>query len=103
MIYKKVSSKPVVELPLASKFKERVALELKFYKGKILLHMTDHATRLSVTVIIPSNEPIHIVTTIMKYWVSLHGTLETFVTDNGSEFINNEFMTLRETLNINVY
>ena len=67
LIYKKGPPRPIVGLPLATKFKECVAMNLKFYKGKILLHMIDHATRLSVTVILPSKKPDQIVNAIMKY------------------------------------
>ena len=46
-------------LALAIKFKECVALDLKFYKGKIFLHMVDNAARLSDTVVIQSkNHPV---------------------------------------------
>ena len=49
----------IVGLPLATKYKECVAMDLKFYNGKILLLMTDHATKLSVTIILPSKKPDH--------------------------------------------
>ena len=70
--------RPIVGLPLTTKFKEYVAMNLKFYKGKILLHMIDHAARLSVTVILPSKKPDQIVNTIMKYWVAVYGTVDKF-------------------------
>ena len=35
----------------------------------------------------------------MKHWVALYATIENFLSDNGDEFINDNFMTL----NINVY
>ena len=37
----------------------------------------------------------------MKYRVALHDT-ETFLTDNGSEFIHDEFIILCEILNISI-
>ena len=39
----KTPPQPIVGLPLATKFKECVAMDLKFYKGKILLHIVDHS------------------------------------------------------------
>ena len=39
----KTPPQPIVGLPLATKFKECVAMDLKFYKGKILLHFIDHS------------------------------------------------------------
>lgn len=38
----------------------------------------------------------------MKYWVALYDTKETFLTDNGIEFIHDEFIILCEILNINI-
>ena len=32
-------------------------MDLKFYHKKLLIHLVDHATRLSVTTVIPSNHP----------------------------------------------
>ena len=94
---------PIVGLPLVTKFKECVATDLKFYKGKILLHMIDHATRLSVTVILPSKKPDQIMNAIMKYWVAVYGTVNKFLTENRGEFVNEEIMTMCEALNIKVH
>lgn len=33
--------------------------------------MTDHITKLSVTVVIPSKKPNHIANAILKYWAAL--------------------------------
>ena len=44
-------------------------MDLKFYKGKILLHMIDN--RLSATVTLLSKKPDQIVNAIMKYWVAV--------------------------------
>ena len=42
--YRKATPRPVVGLPMASTFQECVAMDLKFYKRHILLHLVDHAT-----------------------------------------------------------
>ena len=78
-------------------------MDLKFYKGKILLHMMDHATRLSVTVILPSKKPGQIMNAIMKYWVAVYGTVNKFLTENGGEFVNEEIMIMCEALNTKVH
>ena len=49
-------------------------MDLKFYKVKILLHMTNHARRLSATTIVPSKNPEHIANAIIQYWVALYGS-----------------------------
>ena len=76
---------------------------LKFYKEKILLHMIDHTTKLSVTLILLSKKPDEIENAIMKYWIAVYGTGYKFVTDNGGEFVNEELMTLCKALNIKVH
>ena len=46
-LYKKTPPRLIVGLPMATEFQERVAMDLKFYNGKILPHLVDHSTRLS--------------------------------------------------------
>ena len=55
--------------------------------------MVDHATRLSVVVVIPSKKRTHTFSSVMKYWVALYDMVETFLTDNGGEFIHDELIT----------
>ena len=45
--YKKTPARPVVGLPMASSFLETVALDLKDYKGNLIIHLIDLCTRLS--------------------------------------------------------
>ena len=47
-LYKKPAPKPIVGLPNASRFQELVAMDLKFYNSKIILHLVDHTTISSV-------------------------------------------------------
>ena len=48
-IYWKIAQRPIVGLPVATSFQECIAVNLKFDKGRILQHLIDHATRLSVS------------------------------------------------------
>ena len=100
--YGKAAAKPVVGLPMANEFLETVAMDLKFYQQKIILHLIDHATRLSSCVRIPSKEPKHVIKAIFSHWISIYGTTEKFLTDNGGEFVNNDFLDMCEQLNITV-
>ena len=95
-VYAKAAARPVVGLPNANKFLETVAMDLKFYDSKTLLHLIDHATRLSTCVRIPSKKPEHIVKAIFSNWISVYGTTEKFLTDNGGEFVNEEFNDMCE-------
>ena len=42
-LYKKAPPQPILGLPMATAFKEYVAMDLKFYKGEIVLHLIKHA------------------------------------------------------------
>ena len=100
-IFKKPPTRPVVGLPVASKFLECVAMDLKFYKKYILLHLIDHATHLSASAVIPSKKPETIIKKIFQIWISVYGLPEKFLSDNGGEFANQEFVNMCEATNIN--
>ena len=101
-LYKKPLPTPVAAMPLAFWFQQTVAMDLKFYQGKIILHLIDHATRLSAAVQIPSKHPKAIIKTILSNWISVYGAAENFLTDNGGEFENQDFIQLCEAFNISV-
>ena len=92
-IFKKPSPWPVVGLPMASWFLECVAIDLKFYRKHILLHMIDHATfsNLSASTIITSKKPNIIISKIFQVWISPYGLPEKFLSDNSGEFANDHF------------
>ena len=69
-IYRKKPQQPVVGLPTATSFQECIAMDLKFYKGRVLLHLIDHATRLSVSSFVKSKEAI------FKSWIQRYGHLK---------------------------
>ena len=98
--YKKVPPRPVVGLPMATEFQETVAMDLKFYDSKILIHLVDYCTRLSASSFIPNKNSDTILTFIFKIWVSIYGAPEKFLTDNGGEFVNEKFIEMAESLGI---
>ena len=53
-VYQKPFLSPAVGFPTATCFHDTVVMDLKFYKGKILLHLIDHATHLSACTRVPS-------------------------------------------------
>ena len=101
-VYAKAAARPVVGLPNANEFLETVTMDLKFYDSKTLLHLIDHATRLSTCVRIPSKKPEHIVKAIFSNWISVYGTTEKFLTDNDGEFVNKDSTDMCESLNIKI-
>ena len=56
-------------------------LYLKFYQKKIILHLIDHATRLSAAQFIPNKLAPTIVKAIMKFWIAVFGATDQFLTD----------------------
>ena len=87
---------------MATSFQECIAMDLKFYKGRILLHLIDHATRLSVSSFLKSKEPEVIRKAIFKSWIQIYSATETFLTDNDKEFANSKFIDMAESMNITV-
>ena len=96
------SPKPVVGLPHATKFNETVAMDLKFYDGKIILHLIDHLTRFSTAIIVKFKESEEIIAGIFRSWIHIFGPPGKFLTDNGGEFANEKFLKMAETMNIRV-
>ena len=68
-LYKKTPPQAIVGLPMATAFQKCVAMDLKFYRGKILLHLIDHATRLTTSTFVPSKEPNVIISAIFRSWI----------------------------------
>ena len=77
-------------------------MDLKFYEGRILLHLIDHATRLSVLSFVKLKEPEVILKAIFKSWIQIYGVSEKFLTDNSREFAYSKFVDMAESMNITV-
>ena len=96
----------MVTFSLALNFNETAAMDSKQFRYVYILHLVDHATRLSVGAIIQSYFNICIlqviINKIFKYWITLFGTPNFFLSDNGGEFNNNVFRELDEQLHINI-
>ena len=66
------------------------------------LHMIDHFSRYSVSCVIHSKRKEVIVDKILKHCIATFGHPHKFLTDNGGEFCNDEFISLCENFNIRV-
>lgn len=100
--YKQPSPRPIVSLPHSSKFNETVALDLKFFRGKIILHMIDTLTRFSSAIICKSKEASCIIEGIVRCWIAIFGPPDKVIVDNGGEFANSKFIEMAESMNIRV-
>ena len=100
--YKKPPPKPIVTFPFAKDFNESVAMDIKFYSGKPILHLIDHATRFSAVSVIHSKEKDVVISKIFEIWISMFGSPGQILTDNGGEFNNEDFRIMGEKLNTKI-
>ena len=101
--HKKPPLRPAVGFPLASEFNETVALDLKsFHPNGYVLHIIDHLTRYSAACYIKDKKKETIIKGILDYWIRVFGSPKNVLTDNGGEFVNQDFIDLAEKFNINL-
>ena len=101
--YKKTPARPVVALPMATRFNEKVAIDLKQWNNRWILHMVDMFSRFTISVFIDSKKPSVIIDKIMTHWVgAAFGVMEAILTDNGGEFSNEELREVASILNVQV-
>ena len=81
--YKKVPLKPVVGFLLPRYCNDVISMDLKEINGFETLHMIDHATRYSAATIVKSKQKEGIVKAIFKIWITLFGTPDEILSDNG--------------------
>ena len=67
--YAKTPPRPVVSMPMAKEFNEKVAMDLKQYKGRWILHMIDMWSRYTDLVFIQRKRPCDVIDAMMKNWV----------------------------------
>ena len=99
--YAKVPPRPVVALPMASRFNQKVAMDLKQWETRWILHLIDMFTRFTVSVFVERKKPSEILDKIMIHWVGAgFGVMEGILTDNGGEFNSDETREVCSVLNV---
>ena len=71
----KTPSRPVVGLPMASQFNEKVSMDLKQWNGHWILHITDMWSRYTVSVFINRKKPSDVIDALMQRWIDVFGTM----------------------------
>ena len=99
--YKHAPRRPVVGMPVATRFNQIIAMDIKFCKGKPVLHLIDVLTRFSASVVLNSKKSREIIDVIFNHWISIFGFPGTILSDNG-EFASDEFRAMSEAFNIRV-
>lgn len=101
-MYAKTPPRPVVALPMAHEFNEKVAMDLKQYEGLWILHMIDMWSRYTVSIFIKRKRPKDVIDGMMRHWVGVFGVMGALFTDNGGEFNSDEMREVASILNIRV-
>jgi hypothetical protein len=100
-LYMRTPSRPVVAMPMASRFNEKVCIDLKKWRDRWILHMIDMWSRFSVSVFISRKQPSEVIDKIMTCWIgSAFGVMESLLSDNGGEFSSNEMREVCSILNV---
>ena len=90
-----------VALPAGKAFNERVAMDLKkLESGDTILHMIDCVTRYAMAISVKSKTATEILEKVFRVWISVFGRPGQFLTDNGGEFVNEEFNEMCQLLDI---
>jgi len=101
--YKKEAPKPKTCIPMAERFNQTVALDLKFLEtNEMVLHCIDLLTRFSAAIIVKNKTKEEIVNNFFLIWISIFGPPEQTLCDNGGEFCNQDFLDMCQNLNINM-
>ena len=64
--------------------------------------MIDHLTRFSAGYVCKSKAPKEILRGVFQCWIAIFGSPQKFLTDNGGEFGNKEFLEMAEQMNVRV-
>lgn len=101
-VYARNPDRPVVSLPMAQAFNDRVAMDLKSWNGKWILHMIDMWSRLTVSVFLDRKRTSDVVEKVITHWIGTYGVMKSIMSDNGGEFSSDELREVASILNIEV-
>ena len=100
--YTKTPARPVVSMPMATRFNEKIAMDLKQWKGRWILHMIDMWSRYTISVFINRKRPSDVINALMQRWVGVFGVMGAIMTDNGGEFSSDEMREVMSILDVRV-
>lgn len=102
-MYAKTPARPVVAMPMAKKFNEKVAMDLKKWGDRWILYLIDMWSRLTISVFIDRKRPQDVIEKIMTHWIGAgYGVMGAVMTDNGGEFHADEMREIASILNVEV-
>ena len=93
--YKKTAPRPVVRMPMATRFNELLTVYLKNWGKGYIIHLIDMFSRFSRAKFISNKLPSTIIDCISTEWVALgFGPPGKILMDNGDEFYNEKSRSL---------
>ena len=102
-VYTTTPPRPVVSLPMARNFNEKVAMDLKKWRDQWILHLIDMWSRLTISAFIRRKKPSEVLDKIMMRWVGAgFGVMQGILSDNGGEFSAEEVREVASILNVQV-
>ena len=99
-IYTKTLSRPIVGMSMATKFNEKVAMDLKQWNSRWILHITDMWSRYTLSIFIDRKKQSNVIDNLMTHWIGKFGVMGALMTDNDGEFSSDEMREITSILNI---
>ena len=95
--------RPAVAPPMANDFGQVLGMDLKVWdknKNVYILYMIDIFTRFQVATVIKSKEPKAVIEAFTTKWLPTFGKIDRFITDNGTEFCNEEMREVASAFDV---
>ena len=102
-MYHKTPPRPVVAMPMASCFNQKMCMDLKKWEDKWILHMIDMFSRLTISVFIDRKTPSEVLQKLLQNWIGAgYGVMSAILVDNGGEFNSGEIWEASSMLNVEI-
>ena len=85
---------------MASKFNGKVAMDLKLWNGRWILHIIDMWSRYTLSTFVDRKRPANIIDALVTQWIGKFGVMKALMTDNGGEFNSDEMRDITSVLNV---
>lgn len=87
---------PQSAMPRDPYFNAELGVDLWFLRGSVILHLVCLFTRFVVCIEISDKRPQTVILGIIENWFRFFGVPTSIITDEGPEFVNDEFLTFGE-------
>ena len=103
LMYKNPSHRPVVGLSKASNFNDTIVMDLhQLGENLCYFDLIDEFSRFSSAIIVKTKSSKIITEKFLRNWITVFGPTSKIFSDNGGEFVSQDFVDLCENFNINI-